>query len=145
MPERNPNLIDRMIDIASGEAAVDEAERENRDTRRTACDCLIGFVQFTPSGGKSIPTVVRCTDISAGGMRVVSQYMLHIDHEGAVLMERSNGEEVILGVKVVHCKYVGDMKHLSGLQFIQHSGVFAADDFRDEHGNMPRLDRRRAA
>ena len=105
-------------------------------------DAKIGFVQMTPSGAKSIPTVVQCKNISSTGMCVISRYMLHKDHEGAVLVRRSNGADAIVGVRVVHCRYTGDMEHESGLEFIPLPGQFTVEDFRDEQGNMIRLDER---
>ena len=96
-------------------------------------------MQWTPDGGKSIATVLRCKDISSSGLSILSRYMLHVGHEGAILILRSNGEEIMLGVKVVHCSYVGDMNHESGLRFIELSAEFSLGDFRDQHGNMPEL------
>jgi len=123
-------MIDHLIDIVNGEAQPESEDLEHRTTRRYEHDAAIGFVQMTPSGVKSIPTV----------MCVISRYMLHVGHEGAVLMRRSNGTKVILGVRVVHCNYIGEMKHQSGYEFIDLPVQFTMDDFRDEQGNMIRLD-----
>jgi hypothetical protein len=71
--------------------------------------------------------------------------MLHTGHEGVVLMKRSNSDEVMLGVKVVHCSYIGDMNHQSGLRFIDVPDRFSLDDFRDQQGNMLRIDLDKAA
>lgn len=139
MSDNKVHDIDQIIDIARGAIEVEAADAENRRTIRAPYERAIGFVQWTPDGGKSIATVVKCKDISSAGLCVVSRYMLHIGHEGAVLMLRSNGEEVMLGVKVVHCSYVGDMNHESGLAFIDLSDQFASDDFRDQYGKMPEL------
>ena len=145
MSESDANLVDRFIDIAMGTIPADPDDHENRTTRRCEHDRPIGFVQMTPTGGKSIATVVRCKNISPGGMCVVSRYMLHVGHIGAVLMRRANGDEVMLGVKVVHCEYVGDMKHESGLEFVELLAGFAIEDFRNEQGYMPQLKQGRAA
>ncbi len=131
--------IDRIIDFARGSIDIAPVDAENRRTIRCEHCAPIGFVQWTPDGGKSIATVVHTKDMSSSGLCVVSGYMLHVGHEGAILMLRSNGEEVILGVKVVHCSYVGEMKHESGLSFVEMSNEFSMDDFRDQHGNMPEL------
>ncbi|MBT8484593.1 MAG: PilZ domain-containing protein [Phycisphaerales bacterium] len=133
------NPIDAIIDIARGASDLEPTDVEQRNTRRVDHVSPVGFVQWTPTGGKSIPTVVSCKNISSSGMCVISRFMLHVGHEGAVLMRRSNGEEVLLGVRVVHCSYVGDMKHESGLTFIEVPENFSIEDFRDEHGNMPQL------
>jgi hypothetical protein len=145
MSNSDLNMIDRIIDVARGAAPADSADQENRTTRRVEYDGPLALVQITPDGGKSIPTIVQCKNISAGGMCIYSRYMLHVGYEGAVLMQRSNGEPVILGVKVVYCKYIGDMRHESGIEFIEPATVFMMQDFCDEQGNMLRLDSHRAA
>ncbi len=141
----NNDMIDRMIDIASGTAEPESGDLESRGTRRHEHDAVMGFVQRTPDGGKSIPTLVRSKNISPTGMCIISRYMLHVGHEGVVLMTRTNGAEVLLGVKVVHCVYVGEMKHESGFEFIEVPVDFSMEDFIDEHGNMIRLDSAKAA
>jgi hypothetical protein len=133
------NAIDRMIDIASGATDSPPDDIENRGTRRMPFEAPVAFVQWTPSGGKSIPTLVATKNISSSGMCVVSRYMLHVGHEGVVLIQRGSGEEVLLGVRVVHCEYVGEMQHESGLEFIAVPSNLSLEDFRDEHGNMPQL------
>jgi hypothetical protein len=139
------NSIDHIIDIARGATAADEADRENRHTRRVDYDNLVVLVQLTPEGRKSIPIMVRCRNISAGGMCILSRYMLHVGYEGAILMMRSDGQPVILPAKVVHCKYAGEMMHESGIEFIEPSVHFEMGDFRDAHGNMPQLGPPKAA
>ena len=131
--------IDRILDVARGAIEGEPMDVENRRTVRTPYGEAIGFVQWTPDGGKSIATVVRGKDISSSGLSILSRYMLHVGHEGAILILRSNAEEIMLGVKVVHCSYVGDMNHESGLTFIKLSEQFSLDDFRDQHGKMPEL------
>ncbi|MDY7109914.1 MAG: PilZ domain-containing protein [Planctomycetota bacterium] len=145
MAAQDLTSIDHIIDIARGATAPDPVDQEHRQTRRIPYDGTVALVQITPDGGKSIPTVVRCRNVSAGGMCIHSRYMLHIGYEGAILMMRSNGEAVIIGAKIVHCKYIGDMLHESGVEFIPSSVNFMMDDFCDEQGNMPRLEQPRAA
>jgi len=139
MTTEQMNRIDRIIDVARGVGNAEPIDVENRGNRRCNYEADLAFVQWTPTGGKSIATMVKCKNISSTGMCVVSRYMLHVGHEGAILLARSNGEEVILGVRVIHCSYVGDMKHESGLIFIEVPSHFSLEDFRDEQGNMPKL------
>lgn len=148
MPESKSNTrstIDRMIDVARGVAETDPVDLENRGTRRCEHEALVALVQWTPNGGKSISTVVQCKNMSPSGMCIVSRYMLHVGHEGVLLLQRSNAENVILGIKVIYCKYVGGMKHESGIKFVEVPTHFSMEDFRDEQGNMPRLGSRQAA
>lgn len=137
----NPDLklIDHLIDVARGAVEPEAEFIENRTNRRCEFNGAVAFVQWTPTGGKSISTIVRCKNICPGGMCLTSRYMLHVGHEGALLVERSNGERVILGVKVVHCRYVGDMRHESGVQFVQVPEHFSEIDFQNEQGHLPEL------
>lgn len=146
MTKQNPqdkpkNMLDHVIDVASGAVPDDDSLREHRDAQRMECDEQVALVQRTPDGGKSICTVVRARDISPGGMGVTSRYMLHVGHNGAMLITRSDGQQVILGIRVVHCQYTGDGGHESGLVFLEDVDGFTIDDFRDQQGNMPQLKR----
>ena len=148
MTANDPSPVDQLIDLASGKAddlPGGAPDAENRGRRRMDWAGPVAFVQWTPEGLKSIATIVQCRNISSTGLCVMSRYMLHAGHEGVVLMKRSNGEEVMLGVKVVHCSYIGDMNHQSGLRFIDVPDRFSLDDFRDEQGNMLRLELGKAA
>lgn len=138
--------IDRLIAIAQGEAEPDPSDLEHRGTRRCSMQGQMAFVQTTNSGGKSIATTVECRDIGPAGMGIATRHMLHVGHEGAILMPRANGVHAIIGVKVLHCRYVGDMCHEAGLAYSGAPANFDIDDFRDEQGNLPRLtDVRQAA
>lgn len=136
--------IDHLIDVATGAAVENPEDRENRTLRRMDHEAPLALVQRTPTGGMSIPTVVMSSNMSAGGMCIISRYMLHVGYEGAILMQRHDGSEVLIGIKVVHCKYVGEMAHESGLEFTGQAEGFTLDDFRDEQGHMPDLMRRAA-
>jgi hypothetical protein len=138
---QSTNVMDHIIDIASGAAEPDDSLREHRDSQRIACDENVAIVQRTPDGGKTICTVVRARDISPGGMCVNSRYMLHVGQTGAILVTRSNGEQSIVGVRVAHSRYTGNMEHESGLEFTGDADGFTLKDFVDQQGNMPRLDR----
>ena len=137
MATASPDDIDRIIDVATGVEDAEPADLENRRTRRAELDTPMALVQWTPGGGKSISTIVTGKNISSTGLCVLSRYMLHVGQEGVILMLRSNGEAVMLGVKAVHSSYVGDMKHESGLTFIPAPKGFTIDDFRDEQGHLP--------
>ena len=137
--------IDHLIDVVQGKAEPPTDDKEHRGNRRHEWAGPIAFVQTTQTGGKSIPTVLQCRDISSTGIGVTSRYMLHVGFEGAVLMERASGERVILGVTVAFCNYVGDAGHHCGLRFVATPEEFSLDDFLDEQGNMPVLRQARAA
>ena len=131
--------IDQMIDLARGAIKPGPEQHENRDTRRHPFSGRVALVQRLPDGGKSVPLVVMTRDFSAGGLRIASRYMLHVGHRGAILLMRSTGEPVLIGVRVAHCRYVGDMNHESGLEFLPEVGGLTLDDFRDKAGQLPEL------
>jgi hypothetical protein len=133
------DALDRVIDMASGAVPKSDLLAEHRGDRRLPMSQKVAFVQRMPDGGKSICTVVQGKDISPGGMCIISRYMLHIGQKGAVLLTRSNGKQVIIGAKVVHCRYVGPAGHESGLEFLDSVDGFTIEDFRDQQGNMPQL------
>ena len=56
-----------------------------------------------------------------------------------LMLERANAEAVLLGVKIAHCAYAGNMEHESGLSFIPVPSSFSLEDFRDDEGKMPVL------
>jgi hypothetical protein len=131
--------IDRLIDAASGAVAADSRDQEQRSNIRYPFEGRVALVQKTPGGGKSIVTVVAAKDISSTGLCVRSRYLLHVGYEGAVLLRRSNGQQSIAGVRVIHSRYAGSMMHESGLAFTHETGGIALDDFRDDGGSLPEL------
>lgn len=137
--------LDRLIDVACGTIKPGADLREHRDTRRQPLSVSAALVQLMPDGGKSIPTVVQTVDFSPGGLRIISQYMLHVGYHGAIMLERPNGEQVLFGVRVAHCNYTGNMRHESGLAFTGNMHGLSTDDFRDEHGKLPAFQGRHAA
>ena len=145
MTSQEFNPIDRLIDIATGRVEPEGDDMEQRGTRRHGTDAWVALVQITPSGGRSIPVAVRCKNISAGGMCIVSRYMLHVGYQGAILMRRSDGELVLIGVRVVHCSYVGKHEHESGIEFTPDTGGIEMSDFEDETGELPCMEPREAA
>ena len=145
MGKQDVFTIDRLIDIASGAAQTDPALEEGRGDRRFPYNGLVAFVQMTATGGYSIPTVLHCVNMGQRGLGVISRYMLHVGHKGAVLLRRSNGELIVLGATVVHCTYKGDMKHECGLALTSEPVGFSLEDFRDRQGNLPKLECKLAA
>jgi hypothetical protein len=145
MTRPDASVIDRLIDIARGSAQVSAEERENRDTKRVAFSGSVALVQVTATGDRTRPLIVRCKNISPGGLCIVSRQMLHIGHGGAVMMQRSNGTTVLLGARVVHCSYIGNMEHESGIEFTPLPEGISERDFHDAQGNLVRLPLEKAA
>lgn len=136
--------IDEMIDMARG-AAMDPTLRENREMRRQPFHSKVAIVQYTPDGRKTLPLIADGKDISPGGLCVISRYMLHPNHVGAVLFQRSNGEDVLIGMRVIYSRYAENGVHESGLMFNAIPDGIGIDDFRDQMGRTPNLAVREAA
>ena len=133
-----PGFIDDIIDVACKRKTL-ALDAENRGVLRGEYVAPIALVQWTPEGGKSIVAVCESKDASSTGMCVVSKYMLHVGYEGGVMMLRSGGEAVLLGIQVMHSRYVGEMVHETGLAFIPVPAGYSIDDFRDCQGNLPKF------
>lgn len=108
-------VIDGIVKRASKQDALYESE--NRDMDRYPYHGHIVLILLDYSGNPSPPLLLRAADISTGGIGVVSRHMFHTGSIGAVQMLRSDGKAEIIGVKVKHCRYAGDMKHHSGFEF----------------------------
>jgi hypothetical protein len=128
---------DRIIDAASGAGPV---PTDRRLKRRQPYTALVGLVLAGSDGERSVPIVLRASDISTGGIRVVSGQMLEPGALGALQLVRSNGQRAIVGFRVRHSRYAGKMRHEIGLEFTPLPEGLGAEDFVDEHGRLVTLD-----
>lgn len=135
MSPRAAAITDQLIDQAAHMQAAGEAREEKRAQERHPYDAPAAIVLLSHEGQFSRPIPVRTADISHGGMRVVSRNMIHPGAHGAVQLLRSNGQVAVVGVRVMHCRYAGEMQHHTGLKFEPLSAKFTADRFLDAHGN----------
>lgn len=98
--------------------ASGEGYENRRINERFSIDADVYCVVCNSESGISHPLKVRARDISPGGLCVLSRNMLHVGYTGAVRMIRADGTELIIGIQVTRCRYVGDMMHECGLLFL---------------------------
>lgn len=131
-------LIEQAAKLETDSSASEDTER--RQKKRVPYRAPLAIVLIGPTGEKSRPLVIRAKNISIGGLRLAGRQMFHVGSFGAVLMRRSDGRRALVGVKVVHCAYAGNLEHVTGLQFIPLPREMTADDFLDDHGRPVSLD-----
>lgn len=132
---------DRLIDIASGvaPATLEPVTDERRVASRHPYNALVAVVLTSADGTGSRPMLLRTRNISMGGLCVVSRHMLHPETTGAVQLVRSDGTMAVVGVRVTHCRYVGNMEHETGLRFIPLPSMASIERFFDEREQRLRL------
>lgn len=68
-------------------------------------------------GGMAAPIACEVTDLSRGGMGVVSRRMLHIGSTVIVVLPSAEGDPRILAGQVRNIAYAGNGLHRVGVQF----------------------------
>ena len=111
-------------------------DRENREATRIPFNGRIILVLITSKGEKSAPITVSGSNIGHGGVCVVCKKDLMVGSRGAILIPRSDGEPVIIGVKVIYANAWAQAFEC-GLEFEALVPAVAMDDFRDTDGNLP--------
>jgi hypothetical protein len=139
------NRVDRIIDIARGVAPVGPGERENREATRIPYASNVALVQLTPSGSKTSPIVLPGVNISSGGLCVITSVELPVGGRGALLMQKSDGECVLLGARVIYVNPLSPRSFECGLEFAITPSAVSLEDFYDEAGDLPRVGPSRAA
>jgi len=139
------NHIDRIIDIARGAAPAGPSERENREACRIPYTGTVAMIIIRPAGTTTEPTLVTCENISTGGIGVLSAQELPVGSRGGVLLMKSDGESVVIGVRVVHVNDRGPDGFECGIEFETEPSAVTLLDFQDTAGNLPKIERSRAA
>ncbi len=145
MSEPETIQIDRIIDVARGAAPTGPSQRENREATRIPYTSDVAMVVVTPSGAKVSPRILNCENISTGGLCVMSHTELPVGSRGGVLILKSDGDMVVLGVKVVYANSRGPGRFECGLEFERVTSVVTMDDFRDHIGTFPQIGPAKAA
>ena len=145
MPFPETNRVDRIIDIARGVAPVGPGERENREATRIPFASQVALIQLSLSGQKAFPIILTSENISSGGVCVIAPTELPVGGRGAILMQKSNGECVLLGARIVYVNPLDDEAYECGLEFEISPAAISLDDFVDAAGNMPQIGPAQAA
>jgi PilZ domain len=113
------NTTDSTIDSAAMLTdAVGYKGLERRSRLRQQYDCELTLMLLANELSPIQKVSVRARDISTSGLGVVARGMVHLGWEGCVVLTRSDGRRVTVGIRVARCEYSGDMTHVIGLQFI---------------------------
>ncbi|MHC4218030.1 MAG: PilZ domain-containing protein [Planctomycetota bacterium] len=145
MSQLGSHRIDRIIDIARGVAPVGPGERENREATRIPYASYIALMLINSTGRKATPVVLTSENISSGGLCVMSDLELPVGGRGAILLQKSDGDSVLLGARVVYVNAVDTNSFECGLEFEIPPAAASMDDFTDPAGNLPRIGPAQAA
>lgn len=136
-----PLTIDAIIESARGLFSGGQDAPEERQRKRVKFDVQLPLILITRDGQRWGPMLVRGWDLSACGMSVVTRQMIHEGLRGVVQLRRSNGQMAMIGVEVMHCRYIGAMQHLTGLRFTREApDQLSPEAFIGRDGSMMRLD-----
>ncbi len=139
MPQSETRQIDRIIDIARGVSPLGPSERENREATRMPFAGQVAVVQVSTSGEKTAPILMQGENISSGGLCVVTEHELPVGGRRAVLLQKSDGEAVIIAARVVYANPIGVRGFECGLEFEMRQTSATMDDFSDAAGNLPHI------
>jgi hypothetical protein len=145
MPHPETSRVDRIIDIARGVAPVGPGERENREATRIPFASQVALLPISTSGQKAPPIILTSENISSGGLCVIAPLELSVGGRGAILMQKSDGECVLLGARVVYVNPIDVEVFECGLEFEIKPSAVSVDDFCDPAGNLPQVGPARAA
>lgn len=83
------------------------------------------------------PIMVQTADLSAGGLSLLTRGMVHNGRRGIVLLVKKGGEPMLRCFEVIHCRYVGQSRHVVGARWAPLPVHCPLDIEMTEHG--PRL------
>lgn len=132
----NAAITDRLIDIASGHERSCSLADDRRLKKRFPYEAFVSMVIADAKGQVGKPMIVRARDISMSGICVTARQMMFPGAEGAMQLVRSNGELALVGIKVQHCRYAGEMRHHTGIKFRPLPPSISARHFLDNRGRM---------
>lgn len=124
---------DLMIDIAAGVAAPEDVQRERRSDKRHCYTALVGVAPVDETGTMHDASVAQGRNISVGGICVGGRTVYAPGTQLVLQLVRSDGSTAIVGGRVQHCRYIGEMQHETGIEFtplsrrFDHNKLIAAD------------------
>lgn len=137
--------IDRIIDTALGVATIGPGERSNREANRIPYHRQVAMLPIKAGKKKSPPIILTAENISSGGLCVISDRELSVGGRGAVLMQKSDGESVLLGGRVVYVNALGEGCFECGVEFEMPPSAASMRDFHDAAGYLSWIGPARAA
>lgn len=127
---------DLMIDIAAGVADEAVATREWRSEKRHNYTELVGTAQFDERGDMKEPCGLQAKNISVGGICLLGRNVFTAGTNVVMQLVRSNGSSAIVGGRVQHCRYIGEMQHETGIVFAPLPPNVKPAEFLEETGRM---------
>lgn len=127
--------IDQIIDLAEGVNAG-AVIKDRRAKRRVPYSGYVALLLVSPIGDRGRPMVLRARDISSGGISVVSRYMIYPGSRGALQLVRSDGYVALVGVQVTASRYLGNMQHHTGMEFVPLPPGITPQEFLDKQGRL---------
>lgn len=94
------------------------ADLHKKNQQRVPYTAEVDLFLLSEDGKVRQPITVKTVDISQGGICIRSRNMFHVGEVGGIKLIRSDGAQLLVGVEVRHCRYIGEMLHNTGLQFI---------------------------
>lgn len=131
---------DQIIDEAQGVTAETAPHAERRAAPRLSYDAYVALLLISPLGDRGQPMVLRTKDISFSGISVISRNMIYPGSTGAMQMVRSDGYTALVGVSVATSRYLGNMLHMTGMEFVPLPVGVTAEEFMDKHGRLMLMD-----
>lgn len=142
MAEETDPFSDQIIDIAAGLKPMPAVMSDRRSRRRVPYTAHVALLLIAPTGERSRPMVVRARDISLDGISVAGRQMIYPGSQGAMQLVRSDGRMALVGVAVRNSRYVGEMRHHTGMSFVPLPPGISAREFVGRDGRMVLLDSR---
>ena len=141
MSQPSSHPTDQIIDAAEalrpGDASL---PIETRRQKRYEYNALVAIVLRGPDGARSRPVVVRGSDLSMGGLSVLSSIPLSVGVRGVMQIVRSTGQFALVGFQVRHCRALGNADYCAGLEFASLPDGFTREEFLDSDGSLMLLD-----
>ena len=135
-------FTDRLIYVAAGYEPMQAVLADRRSKKRLPYHAYVAMLLVAPTGERGRPVVVRARDISIDGISVVGRQMIYPGSQGALQLVRSDGSAAVVGVTVKASRYVGDMKHHTGMAFSPLPQGISAKEFVGKDGRLLLLDPR---
>lgn len=128
MDAANQTTSDKLIDAAAANPASGKyTGEERRGCKRHPYSADATLVLLSEDGRPQKPLSVKGKDLSNGGVCIQTRFMIHPGRRGVIHLTRSDGRVVPVGVIVSYCRYMGNMLHETGLQFIAIANDISAD------------------
>lgn len=109
------------LDSEPGVAPVGGGQRqssERRASRRLAWSSRAQVSWLTVGGMPARPVTVRCSDLTNGGVGLISRWFVHPGTLGIFLPLSNSADARLMCLEVRNCRYVGVWQHVLGARWV---------------------------